>query len=181
MKYKTEQEEVLRATGQTAIFSRSDILTLSQKAALTKRRRIRICVHRDDKDVVQEMFIVHTNKTYIRPHKHLTKKESLHIIQGKATIVLFTDKGRIKDVVKMGDFSTGLPFYLKTEKPVYHSMLITSAELIFLEITNGPFRRNETVFAPWAPDGSDAKSAELFRQKIKRDADKFLTAVKSTS
>jgi len=173
MKYKKIHEEVLRATGPVATIQPEDIITLKRLAGKTKRKRVRICIHREDDEIVQEMFIVHTKDTYIRPHKHLAKKESLFIVEGKADILLFDDKGNVKKVIPMGDFRSGLQFYMKTEKPTYHSMIIKSPYLVFLEITNGPFRKSETVFAPWSPEDSDTSAVRKYLHQLKQQSKAF--------
>ena len=175
MKFIKKQEEVLRATGFMTTLRQLDINALKNQADKTKRKRIRICIHKSDEEIVQEMFIVHTKNTYIRPHKHLFKNESLHVLEGKTNILLFDELGKVKKVVQMGDFRTGLPFYMKTDKPMYHSMIITSDKLVFLEVTNGPFRKTETQFAPWSPDESDIKNVNNYLHTLTLETKKFLS------
>lgn len=168
MKYKKVHEEVLRATGPVATLMEHDIQTLKKLANQTNRKRLRICIHRHDNEIVQEMFIVHTKHTYIRPHKHLFKNESLYLVEGSADILLFNEKGNVKKIIPMGDYRSGKQFYMKSEKPTYHSMIIRSPYLVFLEITNGPFRKNETMFAPWSPEETDSKAVTQFKQELER-------------
>ena len=49
-------------------------------AKRTNRKRIRICAHPSSKNAVHDMLIVHFRDTYVRPHKHLNKDETFHLI-----------------------------------------------------------------------------------------------------
>jgi cupin fold WbuC family metalloprotein len=118
------------------------------------------------------MFIVHKKDTYIRPHKHLHKTESVYIIEGSADIVIFDDIGGIVEVIRMGDYSSGRKFYYRLAEPIYHTLLIASELLVFHEITNGPFRRSDTVFAPWAPEDCDIAGQSEFMRRLVHDISK---------
>lgn len=166
MKFQKQNEEVIRASGNLIKLRQKDLETLKKKAGHTERKRMRICIHKWDEDIVQEMVIVHVKNTYVRPHKHLAKKESLQILEGEAHILLFDEKGKITKIIPMGDHRSGLVFYMKTEKPLYHSMIIHSNYLVFVEITNGPFRKNETQFAPWSPAETDISAVKKYQQKL---------------
>lgn len=41
-------------------------------------------------------------------------------------------------------------------------MIIRSKTLIFLEITKGPFRREDTVLAEWAPNVDESEAVANF-------------------
>ena len=41
---------------------------------------------------------------------------------------------------------------------MFHTLIIRSDILVFHETTEGPFDRNETVFARWAPEDGDVES-----------------------
>ena len=46
------------------------------------------------------MFIALSRSTYIRPHKHYNKSESLHVIYGSADVV-FGNKGDINKIINL--------------------------------------------------------------------------------
>jgi cupin fold WbuC family metalloprotein len=75
---------------------------------------------------------------------------------------MFDDEGRIEDVIRMGDYASGRTFYYRIAAPIFHTLIIRSDVLVFHEITNGPFDRRDTVFAPWAPDDGDVNSVSNF-------------------
>lgn len=166
MHIKHFNEEVLYAEGSVIKVEHSDIVRFKKRAVATQRKRIRLCTHRNVDDKVHEMLIVHTKGTYIKPHKHLNKTESFHIIEGSADIIIFDDYGRLTEVVEMGDYSSGLKFYYRISEPFFHTLLIKSDFIVFHETTNGPFIKSDTMFAPWAPECNDGAEVEGYLKKL---------------
>lgn len=169
MRVTKKNDEVLIAQDAIVIIEPTFITTLKQRALQNPRKRIRLCAHKNVTDTLHEMFIVHTKDTYVRPHKHLHKVESLHIIEGRADIFLFDQKGRTTKIIKMGDYTSGFTFYYRLDLPIYHTMVIKSDYLVFHEVTNGPFKKSETIFAPWSPDERDSVSVNNFLDTLKRE------------
>ena len=153
--------------------SRADIQALKDQALRNPRQRIRICAHKDTLDRLHEMLIVHTRSTYVRPHKHLNKSESFHVIEGSADVVIFDEAGGVAEVIRMGDYASGRRFYYRIEQPAYHTLLITSDVLVFHETTNGPFRREEMIFAPWAPEEQDEAARAGFVVRLQAEIERL--------
>jgi cupin fold WbuC family metalloprotein len=135
---------------------------LKLKASDNPRKRVRLCTHDGVTNKLHEMLIIHEKDCYVKPHKHPGKAESIHVIEGLVDIVIFDDEGSICEIIPMGDYNSGLTFYLRIDTPLYHTLLIRSEVLVFHEITNGPFDRDETVFAAWAPEDDDIERIESF-------------------
>jgi cupin fold WbuC family metalloprotein len=174
MRVRKQNEEVLYADDMIVKVGRQDIELLKAKAEMNTRKRIRVCAHKTVEDSFHEMLIVHTRETYVRPHKHLNKPESFHLIEGSAQVVVFDDSGDILEVVQMGDYSSGKQFYYRMSQPLYHTVLITSDHLVFHEAANGPFVRSDTVFPSWAPDGSDLPAQRKFMTQLSQAVESFL-------
>lgn len=170
MRLNKLNDEVLVADEPIVRLSSGDIASLKQQALANPRRRIRVCTHPDTNDWLHEMLIVHTRGTYVRPHKHLNKSESVHIIEGEVDIVFLDDAGAVIDVVRLGDFRSGREFYCRANLQLYHTLLITTEFLVFHEITNGPFRREDSVFATWAPEESNTVACAEFQARVAREA-----------
>jgi cupin fold WbuC family metalloprotein len=162
MRAKAESAEVRYAADAVVLVDAADVARLKQEAAENARKRIRLCAHHGVDDRLHEMLIVHTNDTYVRPHKHLGKSESFHVIEGEVDVVLFDDEGGVTDFIPMGAFASGRPFFYRIAEPRFHTLLIRSDVLVFHETTGGPFRRDDTVFAPWAPEDGDAAAVTRF-------------------
>ena len=163
-------DEVLYTDDPIVEVGRADIQGLKQAALSNPRRRIRLCGHRDVGATLHEMLIVHARDTYVRPHKHLNKSESFHVVEGVADIVVFDDSGNVTTVVPMGDYASGRKFFYRLSDPCFHTLLITSEFFVFHETTNGPFARTDTVFAPWAPEDKDEVAGQRFLQETARAA-----------
>jgi cupin fold WbuC family metalloprotein len=159
---RTESAEVRYATDAIIVVDAADVAGLKRAAEGNTRRRIRLCAHYSTDDRVHEMVIVHARDTYVRPHKHVGKSESFHVVEGDVDVVVFDDNGGVIEVIRMGVFASGRPFYYRIAEPLFHTLLIRSEILVFHETTSGPFRRADTVFAPWAPEDGDAAAAATY-------------------
>ena len=133
-----------------------EINFLQNNVQFSTRQRTRLCAHKGPDDGLHEMFVVYTDRTYMRPNKH-PKEESLHILGGSADFVFFDQLGKVTDVLKLGDLASGRPFYCRVPRDTYHTVLIRSDRLTIHEGLCGPFRKDSTtIFAPWAPEETDA-------------------------
>lgn len=163
---QAKSDEVLVAKAPTVTISNKTIEGLLALANKNTRKRMRLCMHAHAKDPVHEMFIVLQRGNYIRPHKHLDKAESLLFLAGEADLITFDDQGGATGRIALGDFRSGTGFYHKMERSVYHTLIIKSEYIAFLEIAKGPFRPKNTAFAPWAPKEGETKKIKLFYQQI---------------
>ena len=50
---------------------------------------------------IKMMFIFHRKGTYVRHHKHLSKAESFHLVEGEADILLFDEQGNLNKVINL--------------------------------------------------------------------------------
>jgi cupin fold WbuC family metalloprotein len=171
---RKQNDEVYYGEGTIVTVGPAEIGFLKQQALVNPRKRSRLCAHPDTNDALHEMLIVHTKETYVPPHKHLSKSESFHIIEGELDVVIFAEDGSIDKVISMGLPQSGKAVFYRLQKPCYHALLVRSAVVVFHEATNGPFRREETLFAPWAPAADDTKRAAHFMQELAKHIDAWL-------
>jgi cupin fold WbuC family metalloprotein len=162
-------EEVLYAEEDVVKVDARDIDGLVELARKNPRERVRLCAHVDVDDTLHEMLIVHARGAYVRPHKHPGKNESFHIITGTADIVVFDEWGEVSEVIPMGDYQSGRKFYYRLRPPCFHTLLIRSELLVFHETTNGPFNREDMVFADWAPEEGDHIAVSDYLEGLERD------------
>ncbi|MBF0382239.1 MAG: WbuC family cupin fold metalloprotein [Magnetococcales bacterium] len=153
--FTVESEEVLYTDQKTTCVDRQFLETLKTRAAATKRKRIRLCVHADPDDNLHEMLIILHKDTYVPPHAHQNKSESFHMIQGALDIVLFNQDGTPKSAIPLSTDGSDYLYY-RLSDATFHTVLPRSEWVIFHETTNGPFRREETIFADFAPDNSSS-------------------------
>ncbi len=161
MPVREQSPEVLVADDSIAVVDRAALRDLSGRLPRAPRGRVRLCTHRSSDELLHEMLIVLQGGSYIRPHKHRGKAESFHLIEGRVDIVFFDDEGAITNVLDMAAYGSGQPFYYRIGESVYHTLMVRSDTLVYHEVTTGPFRREDTLFAPWAPEeGHDAAIRE---------------------
>jgi cupin fold WbuC family metalloprotein len=135
--------------------SEADLRFLESRAQASVLGRARLCAHSSPSDVLHEMLICLARHCYIRPHRH-RKAESALILRGQCDLVLFDEQGDIQNVQPLNAPGTDNPFFLRMTEPVYHTYLLHTDFLLFLETTPGPFDRRLTEYAPWAPAESDS-------------------------
>lgn len=170
---KTINNEVYVAEDHVVQVGRDSIEVFQKQAVLNARHRARLCTHKEAENRINEMFIALTRNAYIRPHRHVNKSESFHVIEGTATVVFFNDTGKIEEVFDIGDYRSGKPFYYRNEDARFHTQIVTSQSLVFHEITNGPFNRADTVLAPWSPEDTDAAGVKSYMEQLKLEVARF--------
>ena len=165
IKVRKESAEVLYPEDEVVAVTAADLKELKRLAFLNPRRRVRLCTHHTPNDRLHEMFIVHTQDCYVRPHKHLEKAESMTILEGDVDMVLFREDGSIRQIIKMGAPNSGKAFYQRLPEAIYHTLIIRTEFLVFHESTEGPFLRENTVFPEWAP-AEHGEAPEAFIDRI---------------
>ncbi len=150
---KQINDEVFIATDEIVRFDKDAIIFLKEKAQKSARGRSRICAHKHPEDSLHEMLIAISSKSYIRPHRHANKVESFHLIEGEADIVIFSDDGDVKEVIRLGESGS---FYYRLDTPSYHTLLIRSPLLVIHEVTNGPFDVAASDFSAFSPEEGGA-------------------------
>ena len=170
MRLRIQNPEVLYAAEPVITIDRAEIESLKARAAANPRQRARLCTHLSPDEAVHEMLIVHTCDTYVRPHKHLARVESFHVIDGHGRIVVFDEDGRVERVIPIGSYGTDRCFYYRLASASFHTVLIDSPVLVFHETTSGPFRPEETVFAPWAPADSEPEACAAWLGELRARA-----------
>ena len=167
--------DLLRKENEEVYYADLDFISLDQEninfliglAKNTVRQRVRLCCHKSPQDIVHEMIIVHPRYAYVRPHMHLNKAESMIVLKGEVDYITFKEKGTIDQVISMGESRGNKPFYQSIRSESFHSLLIKSEWLVFLEITNGPFIKEDTVYADWSKQNPDEKEILDFIEFLK--------------
>ena len=160
--------EVLYTTRSLSTLTPEDIRTIKAVALASPRRRARLCTHAAAEDALHEMLIVVEQASYIRPHRHFHRPESLLVLEGRADAVFFTEDGAIDQVIQLAPYGTGGTFYYRIDSPQYHMLLLRSDWLVLVESSLGPFNPSASEFAAWSPPEQDAVAIEAFRQDIRR-------------
>ena len=125
---------------------------LKEKASIHESKKARICLHKKDSDKVNEMIICTYEGAYVRPHMHIKKSESYHVVEGTFSLIFFDNSGEITKVINIIKDNI-----MKVPCAVWHTMIVTSKYCIIHEVTNGPFNVGNTIFADWSPSEYEDK------------------------
>jgi cupin fold WbuC family metalloprotein len=173
-KIRKISEEVEFNAEERFFLDRTSIEKLKKNALQSKTKKYRTCIHFSESDKVHEMVIVHAHNTYVRPHKHLTRLESLQVIEGRAAVIIFNDEGEVSKIASLGDIQSGLPFFYCFRNPVFHALVVESEFLVFKETTSGPFSKADTIYPIWAPigpslneRGPDGEAVKLYMEQMR--------------
>jgi cupin fold WbuC family metalloprotein len=177
-----QSSEVFLSDEPVSKFGQREMEILRDALPRSSRRRVRVCMHNGVDDPFQEMFIVFSKGSYLPASKHLGKDESVNVVEGKADFVLFDEAGKITNVIPVGDQSTGLPFYLRTPHERYHAWIVRSDVFAVHQTTEGPFRREDTVLAPWSPaDVNDPIAVPRYQEQLEMQTTQFVRQTAETA
>ena len=140
---------VIRNNQDTIYIDRKKLEELKILAQKDPNKRARICLHKNDEEMVQEMIIAFCKDSYIRPHRHIDKSESYHIIEGRIEIIFYNDSGIEIDKVVLSDKIDEHPFLFRISNSAWHTVVPKSDFVIIHEVTKGPFNKNSSEFADW--------------------------------
>ena len=112
MKWINQNEEVFYQKQRgLLLIEKKDVDYLRKVAFGNPRQRARFCTHNSIDDKVHEMIIFHKKGTYVRPHKHVLKTESFHLVDGEADVLIFDEEGKLTHVQNLGKYESGKCFY----------------------------------------------------------------------
>lgn len=174
MNLRKINDEVFIASDTIVKLGSEEIAFLKQQARTSPRRRARICAHKSNEDPLHEMVIAISAASYIHPHKHLGKSESFHIVEGEVDVAVFDDAGAVVDVIALGAMGSGRRFYYRLSESAFHTLLIRTDFLVVHEVTNGPFDRDRSVLAPFAPPEDQGDAARAYMAKVAGQVEQFL-------
>lgn len=145
---------------------------LKDSARCLPLRRARLCTHPGPEADQHDMVIVSHRDTYVAPHRHPGKSETLLVLEGWARVVIFDDEGNPKNVFTVAPLGGGPAFFYRMPPAVFHSLIIESEYLVFVESTKGPFAPDASETASWAPGAEDAETGRAFLSDILRRAER---------
>ena len=140
-----------------------ELTTMSNKIA---PKNLRLCLHSSPDALFHDMIIFERHDKYYRPHKHLTKGETFHILEGDMGVFSFDDLGNILDACVLNAKDN---IIYKVAVDTYHAVMPLSPLVIYHESKPGPFAgEGESVFPTWAPDGNDIDETEEYIRRLKK-------------
>lgn len=131
-----------------------------EKFYFKNKKDIRICMHNSPSAKQHDMIILQQRKNFYRPHKHLKKGETYHIIKGAMVTLLFNKSGKVKKIFKLKRNNI-----FRTPTNTYHTMIPITKFVIYHESKNGPFlKKNDSIFPHW----NNLRIQKYCRDRIKK-------------
>lgn len=177
--YRKESDEVYYVTDAFPTVGQSDVEFLKMRALENPRLRCRLCLHPSVEDRLHDMIIVFRCDTYFRPHRHLERQQSFHVLEGALRLVILDNEGEIVRVLDIAAGEQNGAFITRIPAGHWYSFVFRSKWLVIQEIAPGPMIPNEREYAPFAPaegDPSGPAYAEFLRERVERFLDSPLGA-----
>lgn len=134
LRLKQKNDRVYYSKNESYKFSIKDIFEL-EKISPKKEKLIRICLHKNDKQKIQEMIIMHKKPQIVGPLKQKKESISYHVLNGELDIFLSNKKFKIKKNES-----------LRIPCNTFRKIKSNKKNTIFLEVTSGPFKDTQTIW-----------------------------------
>ncbi|MBB6252271.1 WbuC family cupin fold metalloprotein [Nitrospirillum iridis] len=144
---------------------RTRLDALLDESRRDERGRVRICLHRSEADPVQEMIIALADHGYLRPHRQRGLQKSYVVLAGRLRVVFFDESG---GVLRRLDLDAQRRPLARFDSGIWHTMTSLSEGTLYLETILGPFDRNRTDWAPWAPGRAPRPEIEAYMRDVLR-------------
>ncbi len=151
--------EVLYTESAFVVAGPAEVALLKRIAPGTARKRCRLCAHPGPHAAQHEMLIVMRGDSYVPPHRHWGRTETLTVLEGSADALIFDESGTVTEVVRMAPYHEAGRFFYRMPAGLFHALVFRSDWLVYLETTSGPFDPAHSETAPWAPPEGDPAAA----------------------
>jgi cupin fold WbuC family metalloprotein len=100
LKFRKESSKVLYAKQGIITLNKKNLNFLLKLSKKNKDKVIRLCTHKNKKDVVHEMIIIHPKKYKCGIHMHSGNAEVMTIIKGRADVIIILAWRYKKEILK---------------------------------------------------------------------------------
>lgn len=159
---------ILKNTNNLIKIRKKNIKELLNSLKLSQNYMSRYLVHLSEKDLLQEMILAFTDKTLIPPNRLKNKTQTLNIIFGKIKVIIFDNKGKIKDKFVMTPFNKNdqFPYLFRFNKCDWHTMISLTKKSVVHEVLQGPFKKVLTKNPKWIP--RDKEKLKIYLSKFRK-------------
>lgn len=105
-------------------------------------KTFRICLHTNNKQKLHCMIVVMGKKNKTKIHKHLSKTEYYYIHYGEMDLFIYDVKN---NKYKKYSINSNSSIMSKIINNTYHQIAPKTRVVIFSEIRNGPFKKNDSI------------------------------------
>lgn len=104
----------------------------------------RICLHADAATPAQDMIVALRRGGAARPHRHATREETYHLVEGRLRLRFFDDAGQETGFCDLGGPDSGLPRFFRMPARTWHVTEPLTDLALFHESRPGPFDPKDT-------------------------------------
>lgn len=142
-----KNERVYFAASENIKLSRQQIFLFREISILNNLEVSRICLHRDQNSLIQEMIMFHCKSTTVGPLKQLNQSISYHIVDGVIQISVYENE-KIRDTYTLSSisYSNKQLGSIRINPDEYRTVSSITENAIFIETTNGPFKDDDTIW-----------------------------------
>ena len=132
-------------------------------AQSSSRKRIPKILHKKG-DYLNKVFNFILADSYMQPHIHPgeEKIEKMYLVKGSFALVIFDDKGNIKDtvVLKLGELE-----FIEVPAFTWHTYVMLTDEVIVYETMEGVYHPDTwKKMATWAPEENSPEVFDYLKQ-----------------
>ena len=130
----------------------SDLLNiLSHEADISPRKRKNYNFHHTENALCHRLLNAIEPGTYVQPHCHDDKDETMIMVRGKMGLVFFTESGTIEQFRVLAPSSDCVG--VNIARGVFHSVIALTPGTLFFESKEGPYRAlHKHECATFAPE-----------------------------
>ena len=162
-------------TTDVAYINRDIVAELVEESTRRGRCNARICLHTSPDANFHEMIIMEYRGKYFRPHKHLKKGESCHIIEGEVAMFAFDNVGKVTHARIAGRNGN---LICRVGIDQWHTVIPITEYAIYHESKPGPFLGpSDSIYPDWAPDGTDEEEALVFMEALIQEAEEHSRSI----
>lgn len=119
------------------------VKALVREAETNPNRKARLCLHPSPKEITQITFIALASPYEDRLHIHPHKPEVMIPVSGRAELIV-RDELNLNTEIALLDSENFVP--VSIESGVLHAIRVLSHSFVFMEIGNGPFNTESTLY-----------------------------------
>lgn len=139
----------------------ANLANLSQQARQSPRLRANANLHQELTDPIQRLAIAMEPDTLILPHRHPHTWEVLTALRGRFTVLVFDDKGRVKERTVLGEDSS----VVEIPAGGWHAVLSRDVDAVIFEVKHGPYAPiAEADVAAWSKGRTAAELNAWYAQ-----------------
>lgn len=151
----------------------AELAFLKTQALESPQGRARICAHPREESRRHDMFVALAWGAYARPHRHVSKSESVSLLEGALQVTIFDEHGRAAEIFTAASVHAEFakaPAFFRVAENLYHVYVPITPCVVFHESIAGPFDPSSMELAPWAPSKDDPKAGLAYLAAL-RSAD----------